>query len=75
MIRCTWRSGTPVTDAASFAVMSVVWFVGTEHSKILPSSWKHISHLCAHFQCAVSLRAVLACQDGSRRRERRGPLA
>ena len=44
MIRCTWRSGTPVTDAASFAVISAVWFAAMRISKILPRLWKHISH-------------------------------
>ncbi len=55
MIRCTCRSGTPVTEAASFAVMSVVWFAGTEISKIIPNLWKHISHPYALCQCGVGV--------------------
>jgi hypothetical protein len=57
MIRCTWRSGTPVTDAASFAVISVVWFAATGTSKILPRFWKHISHKDPLCQC-VRLSAL-----------------
>src|SRR5258708_2447433 len=55
MIRCTCRSGTPVTEAASFAVMSVVWFAGTEISRIIPNLWKHISHPYALCQWASAL--------------------
>jgi hypothetical protein len=40
MIRCTCRSGTPVTEAASFAVMSIVGFAGIRTSKIVPIIWK-----------------------------------
>ena len=46
-----------MTDAASFAVISVVWSAATGTSKILPRLWKHISHKDALCQC-VRLSAL-----------------